>query len=88
MKHETTITANTAKLVFLAQNPNGWGRGETIKSAVKFLKQHTHKKPTEISVYLVKDGFTKEEALKDIEVGQMSVTYSSDKVILLNSAEI
>lgn len=87
MKTEQLIKANSMRLVFVCQNPFGWGKGVTLKASKNALKVHTKKQPTSVHIYLIKDGFSYQEAADSINVSDMSITFNSDQCILLQCTE-
>ena len=88
-KKTMTISPNQERLIFVYQADNGWGKGKTIAEAIsnhKKFNRQPHKLGIVSIFLLLNDTISKEDAMKEIQLGQMSITYSTDNIVLLGES--
>lgn len=78
---------NGLQLLYVVQGQNGgWGKGKTLQEAVKNFKKFNKRTKTMcVNIYALKDGIEKQMGLDDINISWSTITYQSDKVVLLSS---
>ena len=85
------LDANQERLIYVYQGPKGWGKGVSIKIARANYKKfnRTTSGKGVVSIYMVtNDDTTKEEALKEIQISDMNITYATPNIILLAETEV
>lgn len=87
MKITKELTANCEKIIFVCQNPNGWGMDITLEDSAKRCRRHTGKKPKSVHIYLVKEGFTEQTAMDSISINETNITFASESCILLQETK-
>ena len=81
---------NTLPLLYVVQGQNGgWGKGKTLQEAVKNFKKFNKRiKPLHVNIYTLKPGVESQIGLENIEISWSTITYQSDKVVLLSTTII
>lgn len=85
-KKQKQLSPNQERLVFVYQADRGWGKGKTIAEAIanhKKFNRGTHKLGIVSIFLLLNDVVTKEDAMKEIQLSDFNITYSTDNIILL-----
>lgn len=81
-------TSNNQKLFFLVTTPElNWGKGETIKQAMKNAKCRTLKKNCCVAIFITESG-TFEDFLKETHFDMFNITTKTENFTLLTQETI
>lgn len=83
------IQAGNAQLLYVVQDSLcNWGKGLSLSEALKNYRRVTKKrKPTHLFTYLCMQDLEADEAYAEVQISWTNITYSTEKVILLQSTK-
>lgn len=89
-----SLNASQERMLFVYQSQGGWGKGKSIEEAIRNYKSYNRMasrgaKLGIVSIYLVlNDTISLDEALKEIQISDFNMTYTTDNVIFLGNSVV